>query len=452
MWVEGMILATIVWLLVTEIFAIKLDSLYVSLFTLLGISVFEYYQCGSLLQPMIGLCLLQACLFVYTSSYLRQCALHTTSYYQYYYLLNFFSLLGMQLLLHSQNMLALYLGLELVILPQLVLLALEKQAPAALEIAFKVFVLNIVGSGLLLYGLSLLYAFTGTLDLSGNITNMLHQLSLPSSLLAWMLAFIIGGIAFKLGLAPLHMWLVELYHGGGVVVASFIATMGKVAAFLVAYKLLYLALGVWQPLWQNWALLLGGLSILWGSIMGCWQSNLRRLLGYSAVVHMGFIMVALSVLPETGVEIAFFYLASYICTVLGVFAVLLLAGKSAGQEILQIQQLTGLMRQSPYLSMALVLLLLSLAGLPPLLGFYAKFRVLNLLILSEQYLLTAVILISGVLAASYYIRIIQVICFNSSQSTISLYNNTFLAQTIYALQLGVFLGLSILPTLLDIWH
>ena len=321
-----------------------------------------------------------------------------------------FAVAGMMLLISAGSLVMVYLGLELLALCSYALVAIDRDSPLASEAAMKYFVLGSLASGLLLYGMSLLYGATGTLDLA-----QLHAAvagSAETTLLLMGTVFLVAGIAFKFGAAPFHMWLPDTYHGAPTAITVFIGSAPKLAAFAMAFRLLEAGLG---PLDERWRLLVAALAVLSlvvGNVVALAQANLKRMLAYSTISHVGFLFLGLAAADAAGYAAAMFYAISYAIMSTAAFgAVVVLA--SRGFEADRIDDFKGLNARSPWLAGMMLIAMMSLAGIPPFLGFWAKLAVLRAAIHGDMLWLAIVGIVFAVIGAFYYLRVCKVMYFDA---------------------------------------
>ena len=369
------------------------------------------------------------------------------------FILSLFSLLGMFVMISGNNFLVLYLGLELLTLSSYALVALRRDHSNATEAAMKYFVLGALASGFLLYGLSMMYGATGSLDLTAvfQATSSGH---IKHQVLVLGVVFVVCGIAFKLGAAPFHMWVPDVYQGAPSAITLMIAGAPKLAAFALMMRLLVDGMLPMAIDWQQMLLVLAVLSLLIGNLSAIAQTNLKRMLAFSTIAQMGFVLIGMLAGVNNGNTLsaanayssAMFYMISYVLTTLGVFGViLLLAREGFGSE--EISDLAGLNQRSPLFAGVMSVCLFSLAGVPPLVGFFAKLSVLQALIASEQIssLLMAVFAVMmSLVGAFYYLRIIKVMYFDPplTASTVSADNHV---KVVLAINGGLVLVLGLLP-------
>jgi NADH-quinone oxidoreductase subunit N len=332
-----------------------------------------------------------------------------------------FALLGTMVLISANSFLTVYLGLELMSLCLYAMVALDRDSPLATEAAMKYFVLGALASGLLLYGLSMIYGATGVLTLN-EVSLRLGALAGNASdqrFLAFGLVFVVAGIAFKLGVVPFHMWIPDVYHGAPTPVTLVIGSISKLAAFAMAVRLLVNGMFPLAHDWQQMLALLALLSMAIGNITAIAQSNIKRMLAYSAIANMGFLLLGLLSGVVGGNErnavdaysTAFFYAITYVVMSVGAFGMVLLLSR-AGFEADTLDDFRGLNRRSPWYAFLMMLLMLSLAGLPPTVGFYAKLAVLQSAVAADQVWLAVAAVVLSLIGAFYYLRIVKLMYFD----------------------------------------
>ena len=330
-----------------------------------------------------------------------------------------FSLLGMMLLASANSFLTLYLGLELMSLCLYALVALNRDSPLATEAAMKYFVLGALSSGLLLYGMSMIYGATGTLTIPEVAKSVGALASRDHNFLVFGLVFVVAGTAFKLGVVPFHMWIPDVYHGAPTPVTLVIGSGPKLAAFAMAIRLLVNALPALAADWQQMLALLAILSMALGNITAIAQSNLKRMLAYSAIANMGFMLLGLLsgmvggnwLNRDAAYSAALFYIIVYIVMSVGAFGMLLLLSR-AGFDCENLDDMRGLNRRSPWYAFLMMLLMLSLAGLPPTAGFYAKLAVFNAAVSAGYVWLAVAAVLLSLVGAYYYLRIVKLMYFD----------------------------------------
>jgi len=349
-------------------------------------------------------CIVSALSLVYAWPYLRERGLYKGEVP----VMVLFATAGMMLMVSAGSLVMVYLGLEMLALCQYALVAIDRDSPLASEAAMKYFVLGSLASGMLLYGLSMVYGATGTLDLAG-IHDAVGTAS-PGLMLTG-LVFIVAGIAFKFGAAPFHMWLPDVYHGAPTPITLFIGSAPKIAAFGMTYRLLEIGIG---PLDTQWQLLLSGLaaaSLVIGNLAAIAQTNLKRMLAYSTISHVGFLFLGLAGGGAQGYAAAMFYAITYAIMSAAAFgAIVVLSNR--GFEADEIADFKGLNARSPWMAGLVLCVMASLAGVPPFLGFWSKLAVLRAALEGDLMWLAIVGIIFAVIGSFYYLRIIKVMYFD----------------------------------------
>ena len=325
-----------------------------------------------------------------------------------HFILGLFALLGMMVLVSAASLLTVYLGLELLSLALYAMVALDRDSPVAAEAAMKYFVLGALASGILLYGMSMIYGATGTLELV-RIAEAAQDGS--DLILVLGLVFVITGIGFKLGAAPFHMWIPDVYEGSETPVTMFVGTAPKLAAFAMAVRLLADGLSGLHAHWQDMLVVLAVLSIGIGNVIAIAQANLKRMLAYSTIAHMGFLF--LGIIPGThgGYAAAMFYVIVYAVMALGAFGMIVVLSRE-GFDADRIDDFRGLNERSPWHAFLMLVLMLSMAGVPPFVGFWAKWSVLREVIAADYVWLAVVAVIFSVVGLFYYLRIVKLMYFD----------------------------------------
>ncbi|MFL9871259.1 NADH-quinone oxidoreductase subunit NuoN [Paraburkholderia megapolitana] len=340
-----------------------------------------------------------------------------------FFLLGMFSLLGQLVMISGNNFLTLYLGLELMSLSLYAVIALRRDAPQSNEAAMKYYVLGALASGFLLYGISMLYGATGSLEL-GEVWKVLSTQSFDKGVMLFGVIFIVAGIAFKMGAVPFHMWVPDVYQGAPTAMTLLTGGGPKVAAF--AWGLRFLVMGL-LPLavdWQQMLVILAALSMIVGNITGIVQRNIKRMLAYSAISNMGFVLLGLlsgvvdgkSGGAASAYGSAMFYSIVYLVTTLGSFGVVMLLARR-DFEAETIDDFKGLNQRSPVFAFVMMVLMFSLAGIPPTVGFYAKLSVLEATMNAGLTWLAVLAVITSLFGAFYYLRIVKVMYFDEPQDT-----------------------------------
>ncbi len=354
----------------------------------------------------LAICLINVFVLLYASSYLKARSLFKGEFY----VLALFSTLGMMIMASAYHFLTLYLGLELMSLCLYAMVAMQRDSGVATEAAMKYFILGALASGMLLYGMSIIYGITGSLAIA-DIAHALQTQQIDKTVLSFGLVFLLIGIGFKLGAVPFHMWLPDVYHGAPTAMTLFIATAPKIAAFAMAIRLLVDGLGEGQAYWQDMAIMLSVLSMIIGNVVAIAQTNLKRMLAYSTISHVGFILLGVLSGTAQGYSAAMFYVLVYSLMSLGGFGMIILMSRQ-GFEADNIDDFKGLSQRSPWFALMMLILMFSMAGIPPLAGFYAKFAVINSIVEVGLVPIAIIAVVMSVIGAFYYLRLIKVMYFD----------------------------------------
>jgi NADH-quinone oxidoreductase subunit N len=352
--------------------------------------------------------------FVYSRRYLAERGMLSGEFF----VLALFATLGMMVMISANHFLVLYLGLELMSLCLYSMVALNRDSAASTEAAMKYFVLGALASGLLLYGMSMLYGATGALEITA-VAQTIAAGKAHNTVLVFGLVFVVAGIAFKLGVVPFHMWIPDVYQGAPNAITLFIGTAPKLAAFAMAMRLLVNGLLDLAVDWQQMLVILSVLSMALGNLAAIAQSNIKRMLAYSTISHMGFMLLGLLAGVVQGnrfsapdaYSAAMFYSVVYVLTAAGAFGMVLLMSR-AGFEAEELDDYRGLNQRSPWYAMVMLLLMFSLAGVPPTVGFYAKLSVLDAVVKAGQVWLAVVAVIFSLIGAFYYLRVVKLMYFD----------------------------------------
>jgi NADH-quinone oxidoreductase subunit N len=349
--------------------------------------------------------------FIYARQYLKDRGLFKGEFH----VLCLFAVLGMMILVSAGNLVTVYLGLELLALSSYALVAMHRDSAVASEAAMKYFVLGALASGMLLYGMSMIYGATGSLDLS-TIHAASADLGENRPLMMFGVVFLIVGIAFKFGAAPFHMWLPDVYQGAPTAITLFIGSAPKLAAFGMAWRLLEGGAGEFDGWWRDIIAWLAVASLAVGNVIAIAQTNMKRMLAYSTISHVGFLFLALSNPTAVGYAAALFYAICYALMSAGAFATVIMLSRN-GYEAEQISDFAGLGRKHPWQGLLVLLLMASLAGLPPMVGFWAKLAVLQAAIQGGMLWLAIVGVVFAVVGAYYYLRVIKVMYFDPADDS-----------------------------------
>ena len=328
-----------------------------------------------------------------------------------YFVLGLFAVLGMMVLVSAGSFLTLYLGLELLSLSLYAMVALDRDSRLGCEAAMKYFVLGALASGMLLYGISMIYGSTGSLDLA----SIAESVAAPGSMRLTMvlgLVFVVVGVAFKLGAVPFHMWVPDVYEGAPTPITLFIATAPKIAAFGMLMRALVDGLGGLVADWSQMLVVLAVLSMAAGNVIAIAQTNIKRMLAYAAIAHVGFIFVGMASGTSAGYAASMFYVLTYALMALGGFAMVIWLGR-AGMEADRLEDFKGLNDRNPWFAFMMLILMLSMAGVPPFLGFWAKWSVLREAVAADMTWLAVVAVLFSVVGLFYYLRVIRLMYFES---------------------------------------
>lgn len=359
-----------------------------------------------------------------------------------FFVLGLFAILGMMVLVSAGSLLTVYLGLELLALSLYAMVALQRDSQEAAEAAVKYFVLGALASGMLLYGMSMLYGATGTLDLSG-ISSAASQPATPRVVLLFGLVFVVVGVAFKLGAVPFHMWIPDVYQGAPTAVTLFIGSAPKVAAFAMTYRLLVEALPELSADWRQLLTVLAVLSMGVGNVVAIAQTNVKRMLAYSTIAHAGFQLLGFVAATPAGYSAAMFYSIVYAVTAMGAFGLVILLGR-AGFEADRLEHFKGLGERSPWFAFLTLVLMLSMAGVPPFVGFWAKWSVLAQVVAAGDVWLALAAVLFAVVGAFYYLRVVWYVYFEEPREKAPVAAGRPMAVTLTANSLLV-LGLGLYP-------
>ena len=353
---------------------------------------------------------------VYTRHYLKVHELLRNEYF----ILALMSILGMMVMVSGHSLLTLYMGLEIMSLSLYALIASARDRSVAIEAALKYFVLGAIASGLLLYGMSMIYGITGSLDIA-QISNFARASTLASQqtlILNFGLVFLVIGVAFKLGAVPFHMWVPDVYQGSPTSVTMFLSTVPKIAAIALLIRLLIDGLGDLQHYWSDLLMIIAVLSIALGSLVALMQSNIKRMLAYSTISHIGFVLLGFVTGVVEGYGAAVFYVLVYILMSLAAFGSIIALNKS-GFEADQISDYQGLSKHSPWFALIILVVMLSMAGVPPFIGFYSKLFILQQVIAEGYVILAVIAVVFAVISAYYYLQIIKTMYFDDADKEIT---------------------------------
>ncbi len=355
--------------------------------------------------------LITAAVLIYSKQYLVDRKLFKGEYF----VLVLFATLGMMVMISAHNMLTLYLGLELLSLCLYTLVAFQRDSDSATEAAMKYFVLGALASGLLLYGMSMIYGGTGSLDLA-EIAAFIENNPEKDLVLMMGVVFVLVGLGFKLGVVPFHMWVPDVYHGAPTAVTLFLSTAPKLAGFAIIMRLLVEGLGGLVTIWADLVMILAVLSLVIGNVVAIAQTNMKRMLAYSTIAHMGFLLLGILAGTPEGYSAALFYTIVYAIMGLAGFGMILLLAR-AGFEADTLNDFKGLHERSPWFAFIMLIIMFSMAGVPPALGFYAKLAVLEAVVDVGHIWLAVVAVIFSIVGMFYYLRIVKLMYFDAPEDT-----------------------------------
>ncbi|MEM9171345.1 MAG: NADH-quinone oxidoreductase subunit NuoN [Pseudomonadota bacterium] len=372
---------------------------------------------ATVLKVAASVCL--ALVFVYSRDYLLRGGLRKGEFY----LLSLFGLLGIFVMISANSMLTMYLGLETLSLSLYALVAFDRNSVLSAEAAMKYFVLGAIASGALLYGISFVYGVTGTLQFDV-LAQSIVDTGTDDIALWFGLAFIVVGIAFKFGAVPFHMWLPDVYQGARTPISLYLGSLSKIASFALAARFLIDGMPTLHEQWHQMLLVLAVLSLAIGNIVAIAQTNIKRMLAYSTISHVGFILLGFFAGTAAGYQAALFYTLTYAFTAAGAFGIIVLLSRQ-GFESESLEDFRGLNARSPWFAAIMACFMLGMAGIPPWVGFWAKLHVIEAVIdagrfagdASTLYVVTALIMVLfSVIGAYYYLRVLKFMYFDDSQS------------------------------------
>jgi NADH-quinone oxidoreductase subunit N len=349
-------------------------------------------------------------LFLYSKAYLKAREIYSGEYF----VLGLFGVLGMMIMISAQSFLTIYLGLELLSLCMYAMVALQRDSIIASESAMKYFVLGAIASGMLLYGMSMIYGATGSLDLATINAEVMNKSD--NIILLFGLVFVLVGVAFKLGAVPFHMWLPDVYQGSPTAVTIYIGTAPKIAAFAMMMRLLVDGLEGLHVQWQDMLVIMAVASLAIGNVIAIAQTNIKRMLAYSTISHVGFIMMGVLTADKAGYSASMFYTIIYTIMSLGAFGMIMYMSK-AGFESDKLDDFRGLNQRSPWFAFLMLIFMFSMAGVPPFVGFWAKLSVLKALVSADMVWLAVTAVVFSIIGAFYYLRIIKLMYFDTPQDT-----------------------------------
>ncbi len=375
-----------------------------------SVTIFERMFVDDLLADVLKLAIYMTTFFVfaYSREYLRA----RDIFHGEYFVLGLLGVVGMMVMVSASHFLPLYLGLELMSLSLYAMIAFQRDSVPATEAAMKYFVLGAIASGMLLYGMSMLYGATGSLEIA-RVHQALTSASHDDMVLIFGLVFVVVGVAFKLGAVPFHMWVPDVYHGAPTSVTLYVGTVPKIAAAALVLRLLIGGLGPLASSWADMLTILAVLSMGLGNVIAIAQENIKRMLAYSSISHMGFFLLGIVSATPDGYSAAVFYTLVYVVMSLGSFGMVLLLSR-AGFEADKLDDFRGLNQRSPWYAFLMLLLMFSMAGVPPTAGFMAKFQVIQAVVRTGQLWLAVTAVLFAVIGAYYYLRVVKLMYFDDA--------------------------------------
>ena len=426
-------------------FLIQLLLIIASLYALTEVpqqnySSYEFSEFTSLIKFLLILGAI--IIFQYTYSHLN----HLNSLKIEYFTISILGLVGTMVMISAYSLLMLYLGIELLSLALYALIGFNKHSGLSSEAAIKYYVLGAMSSGILLFGISLIYGFTGSInyfEIADQIRNI-NSNSVQYLGIIFGIIFITASLCFKFGAAPFHIWVPDIYQGSLISTTILLSTLPKIAVFIVFLKLYFIPFMALEYVWSDILIFIGIASIVIGSIFALTQENIKRLLAYSAISNIGFIILAMALVSNDGLHASLYYTIVYSFTALASFGVVThITSNSHGIE--DISDLAGLSKTHPYFAILILITMLSSAGIPPLIGFHAKLMVIQALINNSYILLSIIVVLMTVVSAYYYLRVIKTVYFEERENLISTYTSSNILLSINVILL---LGLGIFPFIL----
>ncbi len=345
-------------------------------------------------------------IFLFSKEYLLQQKFYRGEYFT----LGLFGVLGMFVMVSAYNLITLYLGLEIMSLAIYAMVAMRKDNQFALESAMKYFVLGALATGMLLYGFSMLYGATGTIQFN-EMAEVIASGNVDHVVLSFGVVFVVIGLAFKLGAVPFHMWVPDVYHGAPTAVTLYIGTAPKLAAFAIMYRLLVEGLPGLVEDWQSLLIMISILSLIVGAVITLVQDNLKRLLAYSGIGHVGFLLLGIIAANPDGYSAAMFYVIVYAITAVAGFGMITALART-GNEFDLIADFKGMNKRNPWLALMMLFVMFSMAGIPPFVGFYAKVLVIEEVVAAGFTWLAILAVVTAVISAFYYLKVVKVMYFD----------------------------------------
>ncbi len=394
-------------------------------------------QMGDMLKVFSYLVL--AVVFVYAKFYLREFRMFRSDFYTF----SLEALLGIMLLISANNLIMIYLGLELLALSSYALVALDRNSRRGSEAAMKYFVLGSVASGMLLYGMSMIYGATGSLDLA-TISAAASGDGANDVILVFGLVFLVVGVAFKLGVVPFHMWIPDVYHGAPAAITLFISSVPKMAAFAMMFRLLESGLGGLHGDWQQMLSVLAALSMVGGNLAAIAQTNIKRMLAYSTISHMGFVLLGMLPGTATGFGASMYYVIVYSIMSAAAFGMVILLSRH-GVEAENLRDFQGLNQRNAWYAAIMAMVMFSMAGVPVFVGFFAKWLVIKAALDAGLLWIAILAVVFSVVGAFYYLRVVKLMYFDDPPTDIPIeapvdFRAVISVNGVMVLGLGIFSG------------
>jgi len=348
-------------------------------------------------------------IFLFSKEYLLQKKFYRGEYFT----LGLFGILGMFVMVSSYNLITMYLGLEIMSLAMYAMIAMRRDNQFALESAMKYFVLGALATGMLLYGFSMVYGATGTVQFD-EMAQMIASGKVDDVVLSFGVVFVVIGLAFKLGAVPFHMWVPDVYHGSPTSVTLYLSTAPKIAGFAMLYRILVEGLPGLVEDWRTLLIMLSILSLIIGSLVAIVQDNLKRLLAYSGIGHVGFLLLGVIAANPDGYSAAMFYIIVYAVTGVAGFGMIVALART-GNEFDRIDDFKGMNKRNPWLALMMLFVMFSMAGVPPFIGFYAKILVLEEVVQAGFTWLAIIAVVTAVISAFYYLKVVKVMYFDEPE-------------------------------------
>lgn len=357
--------------------------------------------------------------FMYARDYLQANDLHKGEFY----LLGLFGLLGMMIMISANSLLTMYMGLETLALSQYALVAIDRSNVKSAESAMKYFVLGAIASGCLLYGISWVYGATGTIQFHEIAQAVASDPSVNALPLWFGIAFMVVGICFKFGAVPFHMWVPDVYQGARSPITLYIGTAPKLAALALTLRILVDGLGGLHDIWSDMLMVVAVLSLLLGNFVAIAQTNIKRMLAYSTIAHVGFILLSVYAGTREGYAAAVFYTLTYVVSAVGAFGMIILLSRR-GYEAENLSDFKGLNARSPWYALMMMFFMFSLAGVPPFIGFFGKINAINAVLGVGQLELAIIMVLTSVVGAFYYLRVVWYMYFEEATDRAVLQTST----------------------------